>query len=180
MGVGVLGGAQDGADINTGLETLLAQSQALELLEPVPLRSTVDDGVAEDVLPAARDKDCCLTRGGTGSCRCGSGGNGGCAAASGGVFGVGGSLGSSSDGVLELPRVAVPVVDEAGVVVTLVEVLEDGGEDLGFFVGEGYSLALRLEELASAGGLEEGRLEEDVLVSGKQSALASHGQGDDG
>lgn len=48
VGVGVLGGPQDGGDVDAGLEPLLAQGQALELFEAVAVGGAVDDGVAED------------------------------------------------------------------------------------------------------------------------------------
>lgn len=67
--------------------------------------------------------------------------------------------------VLQLPSVLLPVVYQSGSVVAFVEVFEDGGEDLGLFVGQGNPLTGRgLSELASTCCLEEGRDAEDVFV----------------
>jgi len=57
VGVGVLGRAQDGADINARTQTLLSEAQPLEFLEPVPLSGTVNCSVAEDVVPHTREED---------------------------------------------------------------------------------------------------------------------------
>lgn len=81
--------------------------------------------------------------------------------------------------VLEFPRVALLVVKQTWVVVTLVEIFEDGGEHLGFFVGKGDSLALCLEATSAAGGLKERRLAEYFLVCCKESAISTNRQGDD-
>lgn len=81
-------------------------------------------------------------------------------------------------GVFEVPAVALLVVLDAGVVVAFVEVLEDGGEDFGFFVGEVDALVGCLEELARAEGLEPGRVGEDVFVGGEEALFAADGYGD--
>ena len=173
VGVGVLGGAQDGCDVDAGLQPLLAKGEALELIEAVAVRGAVDDGIAEDVGAYAGKVDGGVGRGGVG---------GACGAATSGFGRVGGVVGGEVLGcvVLELPRVAVPVVDKARVVVTLVEVLEDGGEDLGFFVGEGDPPALRIKVAAAAGVVEEGRLAQDVFVRCKEATVGADGEGDDG
>ncbi len=75
--------------------------------------------------------------------------------------------GPARERVLELPRVSVLVVQQARVVVALVEVLEDGAEDLRFLVRQRDPLALRLEVVAGQDLLEEGSLGQHVLVRGK-------------
>jgi len=135
--VGVLRRTKDGADVDAALQALLPERQALEFFEAESLGGTVDYGVSEEVLAHTRDVH---------------GGLDGSAAASGGVR-IGGVW--RSHGVLELPRVAVLVVQQAGVVVALVEVLENGREDLGFFVGKRNPLALRIEVLVPADALKE-------------------------
>jgi len=82
--------------------------------------------------------------------------------------------------VLELPRVALPVLDQARIVVSLVEVLENGGEDLRFFVRKGYPPTLRIEEVVAAGSLKERRLSEDILVRRKEPSLTAHSECDYG
>lgn len=71
-------------------------------------------------------------------------------------------------------------MDQPRIVVAFVEVFEDGGKDLGFFVGKGDSLACCFEELASAGRLKERRDAEDVFVSGEKSLFSSDNECDDG
>lgn len=82
--------------------------------------------------------------------------------------------------VLELPRVALLVVEQTWVVVTLVEIFEDGGEHLGFFVGNGDPLALCLEATSATGGLKERRLAEYILMCCKEPAISTNSQSDDG
>jgi hypothetical protein len=82
--------------------------------------------------------------------------------------------------VLEGPGVALLVELETGVVVALVEVLEDGREDLWLLVGQVYALVGRVEELAAAGCLEPGRVGQDILVCSEEALLVSNGDGDDG
>jgi hypothetical protein len=72
------------------------------------------------------------------------------------------------------------VVDQARVVVALVQVLENGRENLGLLVGQVYPLVGRLEELAAAGCLEPGRVGQDILVCSEEALLVSNGDGDDG
>ena len=83
-------------------------------------------------------------------------------------------------GIFEVPAVALLVVLDAGVVVAFVEVLEDGGEDFWFFVGEVDAfVGCRLEELSGAEGLEPGGVGEDVFVGGEEALFAADGYGDD-
>ncbi len=79
----------------------------------------------------------------------------------------------------ELPRISAFVVEEAGVVVALVEVFEDGGEDFGEFFWQVDSFGGGLEELAAADGGEEGRGGEDVFVSCEEALLNADAEGDD-
>lgn len=197
VGVRVRRRAQDGADINAGLETLLPEGEELELVEAVPVGGAVDDGVAQEFVAAAREIDGGLDC--AGACGRGRGGGGrgrgkrgaahtaGSPSPGGGVGGVdegvrgrGGVGGPLVGRVLELPSVSVLVMDQAGVVVTLVEVLENGGEDLGFLVREGDPLTLHVVKLAPARGVEEGRLAEDIFVRGEKPTLATDRQSDDG
>ena len=48
VGVRIACRGQDGRALDAGLETLLAEGELLQLLEPVPLSLAVDDGVLED------------------------------------------------------------------------------------------------------------------------------------
>lgn len=125
-------------------EPLLAQSDALELLQLVLLGSTVDDGVLEDL-------------------------------GAGGLVEDGGLIVA-----LDLPCVSALVVDQSGGVVALVQVLEDGGEDLGLLVRKGDALARGLHVLRAQGGSQDGRLRQDLLMGGKDACLAADDQGDDG
>ncbi len=131
-------------------ETLLPQRDPLELLEPVLVGGAVDDGVLQDVA----------------------------------VYGVvvDGRLGGSGPLVqlLDLPGVPALVLDEAGVIVALVEVLEHGREDLGLLVGQVDALALRVHILALQGLLEPRRGAEDVLVRGEDPLLLADHEGHDG
>lgn len=72
------------------------------------------------------------------------------------------------------------VVKQAWVVVALVEVLKNSREDLGFFVGNGNPLTLRIEVLVTADALKERRLAQDLLVRRKQSSFSAHGKSNDG
>ena len=93
-------------------KTLLTKRNALEFLQPVFLRSTVDDSVLEDVPIDSMMVD----------------------------------RGLASRALLvklfQLPRVATFVVHQTRVVVSLVEVLEDGREDLWLVVRQMDTLAL--------------------------------------
>ena len=82
--------------------------------------------------------------------------------------------------VLEGPRVALLAELETGVVVALVQVLENGRKDLGLLVGQVDALVGGLEELAAAGCLEPGRVRQDVLVGGEEALLVADRDCDDG
>lgn len=58
--VGILRRAQNGGDVDSALEALLAQGQLLELLDAVPFGRAVYDGIPEKVLPYAGHVDCRL------------------------------------------------------------------------------------------------------------------------
>lgn len=81
--------------------------------------------------------------------------------------------------VFKVPAIAFLVILHAGVVVALVEVLEDGGEDLRLFVWEVDSLVGGLEELAVAGRLEPWRVGKNVFVSCEESLLTTDRDCDD-
>lgn len=115
ISVGVPGRRQYGAALNARLQALLSQRDTLELLEPVLIGGAVDDGVLQDVTINAVVVDRHLW---------------------------GGASPSALFRRLELPRVLTLVVDKAGVVVALVEVLKDGGEDLGLLVWQVHALGV--------------------------------------
>jgi hypothetical protein len=92
---------QDRRDLDAALQALLAQGQPLELLEAVLLRGAVDDGVFEQVLADGRDVGCGF----------------GVPAAT-GCVGVGGGV---QGRVFEFPGVVPLVVQQAGIVVTLLQ-----------------------------------------------------------
>lgn len=140
---------QDQVDLDSTLQTLFPERQALEFLKTVLFCGTVYDGIFEKILSHARDVGCGFYGSATTS-----------------VFGV-----WRFHGILELPRVVALAIEQVRVIVTLVEVLEDGGKDFGFFVGKVDSLTLGREELSSASRREERRHAKDVLVSCEQSTL---------
>jgi hypothetical protein len=63
-------------------------------------------------------------------------------------------------------------MDQPGIIIPFVEILEDGGEDFGLFVWKGDLLVVRPHELPSAGSLKEGREAENVFVSSKEPLLS--------
>lgn len=139
-------------------QTLLPQGHPLELLEAVLVSRAINDRVLQDIAIDAVVVD------------------GGLARALAVVLYV-----------LHLPRVAALVVDQARVVVALVEVLEHGGEDLGLLVrqvdalgvaaaaGRGGVQVLRRQRL-----LEPWRGAEDVLVRGEDTLVFADYKGYDG
>ena len=151
VGVGVARRRQNGAALDAGLQPLLAQGDALQLLEPVLVRHAVNDRVLEQGPAGVLVVDSRLD---------------GAAAAVGRL--------------LDLPRVAALAVHEARVVVALVHVLEDRGEDLGGFVRQGDALGRGLDVLALQDVREVWRVAEDVLVSGEDSLLVADYERDDG
>lgn len=163
VGVGILGRSQDRADIDAGLQPLLAEGQTLQLLEAVLVRGTVDDSVTKDLGPNAGKIN---------------GGFGRRAWVAAPDIRVWRWLLRSPHAVLELPRVAVPVVHQAGIVIALVEILEDGRKDLGLLVREGDSLVHDIQGFPLARRLEKGRLAEDILVRGKEPSLAANSKSD--
>jgi len=170
VGVGVLGRAHDGADVNAGPQALFLEAQPLEFFEPVTFSGTVDSSVAEYMVPHTRMVDDGV---GLGVCTTASK-----------IFrywrGAKGKILRRAAGwSFKFPRVMVPVVDQAGGVVTLVEVLEDSREDLRLLIGEGEALARRGGGVA-IGGLEEGSLAQDVLMRGKDASVPAHRKRDDG
>ena len=81
---------------------------------------------------------------------------------------------------LEVPTPSRLVVVHFGAVIAFVEIFQDGGKDLGCFVRQVDALAVRFEELRSAGIGEEGRLSKNVFVCGKESLLGPDADGHDG
>jgi hypothetical protein len=79
---------------------------------------------------------------------------------------------------LQLPRIPPLIMDQPGIIIPLVEIFEDGGEDLRLLVGEIDLLALRFHELPPAGSLEEWREAEDVFVGSEEALLSPDDEGD--
>jgi len=79
-----------------------------------------------------------------------------------------------------MPRVSGSVVQQTRIVVTLVQILENRGEDFGFLVDERYPPALRIGEVVSAEGVEKRRLAEDVLMRCKEPPLPPNHECHDG
>ena len=69
---------------------------------------------------------------------------------------------------------------ELRVVVTLVEVFEDGGEDLRDLFRERDPFGVGFEELATSDGGEEGRGIKNALVGSKEASGVANGEGDYG
>ena len=88
-------------------------------------------------------------------------------------------LSTGAVGVFQLPGVLTFVVKEFGVVVALVEVLEDAGEDFGDLGGEGDPVGVGFEEVAAGDGSEEGRGGESVGVGGEEAFRGADGEGYD-
>jgi len=177
VGVAVLGAAQHGAYVDARVQPLFAQRQLLELLQPITPRGTVDDGVAEDVLADARYIDGRLDSGrDLGGLACAATSEFKCIGKRRGIL----DGGPTRERILELPRVAVLVVHQAGVVVALVEVLEDGAEDLRLLIGERDPPVLRIRNGPAQDPVEERSLAQHILMRRKQPCLGAHHHGDDG
>lgn len=159
--VGVPSAAQDGADLDATLQALLAQSEPFELIETVTLCCTVYGRVTEDNVSHARVKECRLD----------------VSATTVKVFRVGIRR---LDRALEQPSVPAFIVDKPGIVVALVQILEDTGEDFGFFVWQIDATRVRLEELASQRRREERRVVQYVFVCCEQSLVWSNHECDYG
>lgn len=71
-------------------------------------------------------------------------------------------------------------MEELGVVVTLVEVFEDRGEDLRDLFREGNAFGVGFEELATGDGGEEGRGIKDALVGSEEASGIANGEGNYG
>jgi hypothetical protein len=82
--------------------------------------------------------------------------------------------------VLQEPTASLLIIVDGRSVVALVEILEDGGEDFGGFVGEFDAFAGGLEELCPDDVGEEGRFVEDAFVSGEESLFGADADGHDG
>lgn len=82
--------------------------------------------------------------------------------------------------LLQFPRVPLLVVYQPGEVVTLVKKLENGRENLGFFVGERDLLSLRVHQLVFQDALKEGRGPKNVLMSSKDPLLLANDESDNG
>jgi hypothetical protein len=93
--------SQDHVDLDAGLKTLFPKSKALQFLQAILLGSAVDDGVSKYFTAHSSEVDCRFVRSATT------------------IFLV--------LRVLQFPSVSALVVDQAWIVVTLVEEFEDTG-----------------------------------------------------
>lgn len=146
VGVGVAGGCQDGAALDTRLQTLLPQSHLLELLQAKLLSCAVNDRVLEDVAVGSVVVD-------------------------GGLESV-----ASLVGLFDFPRVSLLVVDQARKVVTLVHVLQNRAKDFRLLIWKVNSSAARgssIHEHRRQSLLEPGRGVENIFVSSKDALLFS-------
>lgn len=82
--------------------------------------------------------------------------------------------------VFNLPDVPPFVVEQFGIIVSLVQVLENRRENFWMFVGQIDSSCVALEELLSACGFEEWGSSYDIFVAGKDSLLVTNADGDNG
>jgi hypothetical protein len=82
--------------------------------------------------------------------------------------------------ILKGPGVALLVKLEARVVVALVEVLKDRGEDLRLLIGKVDALVGGLVELTAARSLEVGRVGQNILVCCEETLLSADAYCDDG
>jgi len=97
--IGISCTPENGSDLDSTLQTLLPKSKALELLQAVLLGGTIYDGVLQKVFSHAGDVCCSLD-----------------GSAATGVFWVWALL-----CIFEFPRASALVVDQAGVVVALLQ-----------------------------------------------------------
>lgn len=132
-------------------ETLLPQSDSLQLFEAVLFSRAVDDSIFEDlsintvVINSRLDRCSTLLR-----------------------------------GSLDLPAVAALVVKKAGVVIALVEVFQHRRENLGFLVRKGDAAGCIVHVVTTEGILEERRGAEDIFMGSKKTLLGTDDEGDDG
>ena len=138
---------QDGCALYSALQSLFAEGKPLELIEPVFLRRAVQQRILEQLLPRQSVKNRAL------------------------------SVPLVVFAAFELPAVPPLVVQQAGVVVALVEVFEHGGEDLGDVVGQVDAFGEGFEELAAADCGEEGGVGEDVFVGGEEALFGADAEG---
>lgn len=151
VGVGVSSRSEDGAALDTRLESLFAKCQLLQLIQSILFSRTVNDSILEKITVHATMIDGALD----------------------------GSTLFFSRG-LNLPRVASLVVHQTRVVVTLVEILEDRAKDLGLLVGKGDALGGGVHVPVSKSVAEEGAAAEDVFVSCKEALFSTDDESDDG
>ncbi len=75
--------------------------------------------------------------------------------------------------IFQFPSVFPLVMDQFGMVVSLVEVFQNSRKHFGLFVGQIDPSGMIVQELASARSLEEGRSREDVFVTGKETLFGT-------
>lgn len=81
--------------------------------------------------------------------------------------------------IFQFPCVLSLVMQQLGIVISLVEKLQDSGEYLRMFIWQVDSSLLVVKELALDCGFEEGGSAQDVLMTSKDSLFTSNADRDD-
>ena len=147
--IGVPRRCQDCRTLYPALQPLLPQSESFELVQPVFLRRAIHERILQQPHPRSRICDCALH----------------------------GPPVGPAGAILEFPAIPAFVVQQAGVVVTLVEVFEHAGEDFWGFVGKRDAFGGGFEKLAAADGGEERGGGEDGFVGGKEAGFGADAEG---
>lgn len=174
--VRIPGRPKDHVGLDPRLEALLAEGEPLQLVQAVLLRGTVYDGISKESVADARvEHD--------------------------GFTGPATTSGILVLGALEVPRVPTFALQQTRIVVTLVQVLEDAGQCLGFSLGKRkisqtdvhsrieksgvcvyvYALVKQaqlfrtlIQHLLLESSAEKGRERKDVLVRGEKPLVRAH------
>lgn len=171
VGVGVSGACEDGAALDAGLKALLAEGETFELGEAVLFCGAACFSIISDELGLYGNKSSnslhsrilqyyhprCLMEDGRLALP---------------------TIIVDASCILQFTAIATLVLQKPRVVVALVEVLEDAGEDFGLLVGQVNPFVVGFEELAATVGCEERGDAEDVFVGGKETLLRADADGD--
>lgn len=162
-GVSVPGTSQDGRNGNASLQTLLTESDTLELRQGIPLRSTVDSRVLQDEDALSRGRVCGmrLKRGRTERHTMSAF----VARNPDGLVDVAGA----GAGVFDGPDLTAGVVLELGTVVALVQELEDAGKNLWDLIRKRQLTRGGVVVMGAESRLEERRCRQDFCVSSEES-----------
>lgn len=153
VGVCVPGTGKDGVALDSRLQPLLPERETLEFIQTITLGSAVEQSVLEQSLAGALVVHRGLDR----------------------------TMASIVRGdIFQLPGISPFVVKKSWIIVTLVEVLEHGGEDLRKLFREVDPFGRRLEKLSTAYGSEIRRCRENVFVRSEESLFGANANGDDG